>query len=57
MHAARFFGFCIWPKLTCLLLELQEEFLVENKSHAADLFHLGLSCCVPVDEIGSDGDG
>lgn len=41
---------------TCLLFEVEEEFLVEDEGHAADLFHLGLRRSVPVDEVGCDGD-
>lgn len=42
---------------TCLLFEVEKELLVEDKGHAADLLHLGLGGGVPVDEVGSDGDG
>ncbi len=42
---------------TCLLLELQEELLIEDEGHSADLLHFGLSCCVSIDEVCRDGDG
>lgn len=41
---------------TCFLFEVEEELLVEDEGHAADLFHLGLRRGVPVDEVGCDGD-
>ena len=42
---------------TCLLFELQEELLVEDEGHSADLLYLGLGRGVPVDKVGCDGDG
>lgn len=45
---------CFSP--TCLLFEVEKELLVENESHAADLFYFGLCSGVPVDEVGCDGD-
>lgn len=48
-----------WEELniTCLLLELQEELLIEDEGHSADLLHFGLSCGVTIDEVCGDGDG
>lgn len=42
---------------TCFLFEVKEELLVEDKGHTADFFHFGLRGGVPVDEVGSDGNG
>lgn len=41
---------------TCFLFKFQEEFLVEDERHAADLLHFGFRSGVPVDEVGCDGD-
>lgn len=41
---------------TCFLFKVQEEFLVEDECHAADLLYFGFRCGVPVDEVGRDGD-
>lgn len=43
--------------LTCLLFELQKELLVKDEGHAADFFHFGLRCGVPVDEVSCNSDG
>lgn len=40
---------------TCLLFEVEKEFLVEDEGHSADLFYFGLCTGVPVDEVGRDG--
>lgn len=40
---------------TCFLFKIQEEFLVEDERHAADLLHFGFRSGVPVDEVGCDG--
>lgn len=47
-------GRCFSP--TCFLFKVQEEFLVEDERHAADLLYFGFRCGVPVDEVGCDGD-
>lgn len=44
-------------RLTCFFFEVLKKFLVEDEGHPADLLHLGLGRAVPVDEVGSDGDG
>jgi len=48
---------CTVGHLTCLLPELQEELLIEDEGHSADLLHFGLSCGVTVDEVCGNGDG
>lgn len=47
--------FVRWP--TGFLFELQEELLVEDEGHSADLLHLGLSRGVTVHEVSCDGNG
>lgn len=42
---------------TGVLAKLLEEPLVEDKRHAADLLHFGLSCGVSVLKVGGDGNG
>lgn len=42
---------------TCCFSEVLEELLVEDESHPADLLNFGFCCCVPVDEVCSDGNG
>lgn len=47
-------GWCF--SSTCFLFQIQEEFLVEDERHAADLLYFGFRSGVPVDEVGCDGD-
>lgn len=42
---------------TCGFSELLKELLVEDEGDTTNLLHLCLCCCVPVDEVSSDGDG
>lgn len=42
---------------TLLTQQLLEELLVVDPCYAADLRHLSLSSCFPVDKVGRDADG
>lgn len=39
---------------TCFFFKILKKFLIEDESHTANLFHLGLSCAVSVYEVGGD---
>ena len=51
-----------WPGLekgegpTCFFFKVLKKLLVEDESHPANLFHLGLGCAVSVYEVGGDRD-
>lgn len=44
-------------ELARFVLKLQEELLVEDEGHTADLLHFRLRCGVAVHKVGRDGDG
>ena len=39
---------------TCFFFKVLKKLLIEDESHATNLFHLGLSCAVSVYEVGGD---